>query len=174
MSASDSCFAAGVAAGVVSTLGAVWLAYRLQQRRASSAPRSLLPLLPAPDPALEKANIKMKYIVRSDLGMTKGKIAAQCGHATMGLIEKLLGQPNTRWLQWLSSWNANGVAKIALRVESEEALLDIKRKAQAAGVPFATVRDAGHTQVAPNSLTVLGLGPAPASALSFTDKLPLL
>lgn len=31
-----------------------------------------------------KSQIKMVMCVRSDLGMTKGKIGAQCGHATLG------------------------------------------------------------------------------------------
>ena len=29
-------------------------------------------------------DVKMMLAVRTDLGMTKGKIGAQCGHATMG------------------------------------------------------------------------------------------
>ena len=43
---------------------------------------------PEKDKALEGQypidDVKMMLAVRSDLGMTKGKIGAQCGHATLG------------------------------------------------------------------------------------------
>ena len=34
-------------------------------------------------------DLKMMMAVRNDLGMTKGKIGAQCGHATLGAYKKV-------------------------------------------------------------------------------------
>ena len=41
----------------------------------------------APFAAAEEC--KMVLVVRTDLGMQKGKIAAQCGHATLGALDKI-------------------------------------------------------------------------------------
>lgn len=68
-----------------------------------------------------------------------------------------------------------GTAKIAVKVESEEELLKIEKKAKGLKILTKIVRDAGHTQVAPMSRTVLSLGPAPKSVLDkVTGDLKLL
>ena len=47
----------------------------------------------------EKSQIKMVMCVRNDLGMTKGKIGAQCGHATLGAYKQ-----SKRWAQKSAYW----------------------------------------------------------------------
>ncbi|CAH1134165.1 unnamed protein product [Ceutorhynchus assimilis] len=107
--------------------------------------------------------------VRNDLKMQKGKVAAQCGHAAMAAYAKTL---NNRKL--LQNWLKHGGTKIALRVDSEEQLLQLDSKAKQMNVLSSIIRDAGQTQVAPGTRTVIAIGPAPKSVLDkITGNLKL-
>ena len=66
-------------------------------------------------------DIKMVFIVRSDLSMGKGKIGAQCGHATLGvyLKTKLWAKHCKYWAQVLKKWSNEGQKKICLKVNSQ-------------------------------------------------------
>merc|ERR1712130_938479 len=115
---------------------------------------------------------KLVFCVRTDLKMNKGKIAAQCGHATVGSYEALLqgGRDDI-----LDAWNESGQKKIALKVKSEEEMINLKNKAKKAGLITYMVIDAGHTQVAPNSRTVLAIGPGEENTINkITGHLRLL
>jgi len=96
---------------------------------------------------------KLIICVRSDLGMTMGKVAAQVGHA----VHHAIG--NSRWRE-LRAWESIGAKKVSVKVESEEQLLELRRKARQAGLVAERIRDAGHTEVAPGTTTVLAIGPA--------------
>lgn len=99
--------------------------------------------------------LKMAIIVRSDLRLTKGKAAAQCAHAAIICYENAAtSQPDI-----LRQWLASGQPKIVLRVENLEGLESIRDSAKAAGLTVGYVRDAGRTQVAAGTVTVLGVGP---------------
>jgi peptidyl-tRNA hydrolase, PTH2 family len=68
-----------------------------------------------------------------------------------------------------------GQAKIAVKVELESEIYDLMAAAKAAGLVTYLVEDAGRTQIAAGSKTVLAIGPAPASALDkITSHLKLL
>lgn len=97
----------------------------------------------------------MVLVVRNDLKMGKGKIAAQCGHASVGAYETGL----KKCPQLVHRWNSSGSAKIAVKVESEQELNEIYRKAKALGLNSCVIRDAGRTQIEPNTKTVLAVGP---------------
>lgn len=58
-----------------------------------------------------------------------------------------------------------GGTKITVRIDSEEDMLQIHEKAKELGILSSIVRDAGQTQVAPGSRTVIAIGPAPKSIL---------
>ncbi|CAG9814577.1 unnamed protein product [Phaedon cochleariae] len=99
--------------------------------------------------------------VRNDLKMQKGKVAAQCGHAAVAAYAKALKQkPKT-----LKNWLRYGGTKIAVRVDSEEEMIKIDLHAKRLNVLSSIIRDAGQTQVAPGSRTVIAIGPAPKSVL---------
>ena len=53
-----------------------------------------------------------------------------------------------------------GQPKVVVKCQSEEQLIDLKNHASSLNIPFSLVRDAGRTQIAPGSKTVLGIGPA--------------
>lgn len=128
--------------------------------------------------------LKLVLVVRSDLGMTKGKIAAQCSHATLACYKSL--QRNNPAL--IQAWESRGQAKIALKAENEDELLLMEAQAKSLGVCARSIQDAcvvfplrkdlysvtvtenhafsGRTQIAAGSRTVLGVGPAPISIVN--------
>lgn len=114
---------------------------------------------------------KLVLCVNNELKMTKGKIAAQCGHATLGAY-KLATKHCTSALK---NWEYMGQAKIAVKVETEDEMYELMSKAKAAGLVTYLVEDAGRTQIAAGSKTVLAIGPAPVAALDpITSHLKLL
>lgn len=118
---------------------------------------------------------KMILVVRDDLKMGKGKIAAQCCHAAVGVYRKIIFSGNDQWKLWLKTWEDIAEAKVAVKCNSERDIDDLERKAIDCGLPTMLIVDAGRTQIAPNSKTVLGIGPAPVSVINqVTSHLKLL
>ncbi|KAI9783041.1 MAG: hypothetical protein M1835_003889 [Candelina submexicana] len=116
---------------------------------------------------------KLVLVVRTDLGMTKGKIAAQCSHATLACYKSFLRySPESPVLR---RWERLGQAKVALQVKSEEEIELLQAQAVSLGLVAQVVHDAGRTQIASGSATVLGVGPAPKSKVDeVTGHLKLL
>jgi len=122
---------------------------------------------------------KLVLVVRTDLGMTKGKIAAQCSHATLACYKTLVSaqtkNSQSAEAKLLQRWERLGQAKIAVQVKSEEEMLELMGKARSLGITAEVIQDAGRTQIDPGSLTVLGVGPAPKSQIDLvTGGLKLL
>lgn len=114
---------------------------------------------------------KLVLVVRTDLSMGKGKIAAQCCHAAVGAFEKALKKDP----EGLKAWQMTGQAKVALKIDSLEEIKKIADNAKKMGLITSLIRDAGRTQIAPNSITVLGVGPAPKDIIDkVTGHLKLL
>lgn len=111
---------------------------------------------------------KLVLVVRKDLRMGVGKIAAQCSHASVMAYQK---SGRITLLQWALS----GHKKIVLGCPNEQALNDIRDKAKQHCLLTNTVHDAGLTQVEPNTVTVLAIGPANETAIDqITGQLSLL
>ncbi|KAI3404816.2 hypothetical protein KGF56_002333 [Candida oxycetoniae] len=111
--------------------------------------------------------VRMTLIVRQDLKMGKGKAAAQCSHATLSLYKKITN-PNSQAYnpEMVSRWEyGNGQAKITLQVPNQEEMDMLFAKAMSLGINSSIIHDAGRTQIAAGSATVLGLGPAPKRVL---------
>ncbi|KXL46588.1 hypothetical protein M433DRAFT_134016 [Acidomyces richmondensis BFW] len=116
---------------------------------------------------------KLVLVVRTDLGMGKGKIAAQCSHATLACYKTLLRADPAHPV--LRRWERLGQAKVALKVESEEDMLMLQAQAVSLGLCAQVIHDAGRTQIASGSATVLGIGPAPKTKVDeVTGHLKLL
>ncbi|KAI0202590.1 PTH2-domain-containing protein [Astrocystis sublimbata] len=129
--------------------------------------------------ANEHEECKLVLVVRTDLGMTKGKIAAQCSHATLACYKTLsraaARKPRGPEASLLQRWERLGQAKIAVQVKSQDELLTLMGKACSLGVTAEVIQDAGRTQIDPGSMTVLGVGPAPKSLVDqVTGGLKLL
>ena len=115
---------------------------------------------------------KMVIIVRKDLNMSVGKISAQVAHAALGAYKNSLTKNNNIVLNWE---NFSGQAKIVLGVDNEKQLLEIKNKAEQAGLITCLIQDAGRTQVAPNTATCCAIGPDLIQKIDeITGKLKLL
>ncbi|KAJ8653050.1 peptidyl-tRNA hydrolase [Lichtheimia ornata] len=116
-------------------------------------------------------NFKMVLVVRTDLGMTKGKVAAQCGHATLACYKSAMkSNPEV-----LRIWERTGQAKVALKCDSEDKMLDLQAIALSLNLTAQSICDAGRTQIAAGSRTVLGIGPGPVELVDqVTGHLKLL
>ena len=114
---------------------------------------------------------KLVVAVRRDLEMGKGKIAVQVGHAAITVGE----ETRKRHPDWWNRWLNEGQCKVVVKVNSEEDLKDVQRKAEQLGLASAIIHDRGLTQVDPNTATCVGIGPAPAELVDkITGTLPLL
>jgi PTH2 family peptidyl-tRNA hydrolase len=114
---------------------------------------------------------KQVIVLRTDLKMSKGKMAAQAGHAAVSASE--YARKNRP--EWWSPWMRDGQCKIAVKVASEEELLELERKARNEGLPVVLIVDRGLTEIPPDTTTCLGIGPAPADKVDVvTGNLPLL
>jgi peptidyl-tRNA hydrolase, PTH2 family len=112
---------------------------------------------------------KLALIVRTDLGMGRGKIAAQAAHAAVAAALATLPSPEFR------AWLAEGQPKVVLRANGEVQLLAVANQAVSAGLEVQLVRDAGRTQVEAGTLTCCAIGPAEGSRIdAITGELPLL
>jgi peptidyl-tRNA hydrolase, PTH2 family len=115
---------------------------------------------------------KMLLIINMELSMGKGKIAAQCGHAAIGCYEKCIKVcPNA-----IRAWYQSGCAKIALKCNTTNELLELMNQAKTKfRIPYYLVEDAGKTQIAAGSRTVLGLfAPTFYFDHDFTNHLKLM
>lgn len=111
---------------------------------------------------------KQCIVIRTDLDMGKGKMAAQAAHAAIAAFEQASSIARRRWL-------AGGQKKVVVRAQSEGELLELYEGARRLGLPCALVHDAGLTQLPPNTLTALGIGPAEAERIDvLTRSLRLL
>jgi PTH2 family peptidyl-tRNA hydrolase len=107
-----------------------------------------------PAPAAKILVVKMAIVVRADLGMGRGKAAAQAAHAAVAATLTAMGSPR------LQAWLADGQPKVVLRVDSQAGLDDVVAAAHAAHLAVETVADAGRTQLTPGTVTCAAIGPA--------------
>jgi len=98
---------------------------------------------------------KQTIVVRADLGMGKGKIAAQSSHASLAAYNKV----RSSRLVIAKGWEDEGQKKVVLKVDSEKELFEYFQKAKDAGIPCELIRDAGHTQLEPGTVTCFAAGP---------------
>jgi len=111
---------------------------------------------------------KQVIVVRDDLRLSRGKLAAQVGHAAIIGYLKSDGRVKRRWLK-------EGQKKIVLKVDSLEKLLEIKDRAERAGITVGVVEDAGLTEIPPGTITAVVLGPDEEKKIDkITGNLPLL
>ena len=110
------------------------------------------------------ADIKMVLVVRKDLNMRKGKIAAQCGHAATGAtLQAIFGsrlfeedftfgddgwdikKPAVNIDGATKEWLAGNFKKVCVSVDSEEELDRIADAANKAGINCCVIVDDGLT-----------------------------
>ncbi len=122
-------------------------------------------------PASHQQEIKQAIIVRADLEMGKGKLAAQVAHASLMSYFKAERMDDSITKEWLDT----GEKKIVLKVSDEEALVKLFKAFEFKKVPCALVSDAGLTQLPPGTKTALGVGPWKSEEIEqFTRGMKLL
>ncbi|KAG6544698.1 hypothetical protein Mapa_013888 [Marchantia paleacea] len=120
----------------------------------------------------ESGELKMVFVVRLDLKMGAGKIASQCAHAAVGSYEECLSRGQRLLLR---KWEDCGQPKIVVTCRNQHEMNELRAKAERAGLPCFTVADAGRTQVAAGSKTVLSIGPGAKTTIdNVTRHLRLL
>ena len=127
---------------------------------------------------------KLAIIMRTDLEMGKGKMCVQAGHASILALQYTkgirdiggdrLGDIRDKWLE-------EGQFKVVLKCpvqETHDGAYELQiwvEKARKAELPVVEVRDFGKTQVEPNTLTCIAIGPALSENVDkVTGNLPLL
>jgi PTH2 family peptidyl-tRNA hydrolase len=114
---------------------------------------------------------KQVIAVRTDLGMSKGKIAVQVAHGAISSAERARNTHESVWRVWLRE----GQKKVVVKVATESDLLALGRQAAMANFPHALIKDAGMTELPPGTATVVGIGPAKSDELDrITGELKLL
>ena len=103
----------------------------------------------------------MALIVRHDLNLSTGKVAVQCAHAAVSCT--LAARKSHARL--VERWRQSGARKICLKAETRSDLQMLAGRAQGAGLVVHLVKDAGHTEVEPGTITVLGIGPGPRRSI---------
>ncbi|TRZ03562.1 hypothetical protein DNTS_013481 [Danionella cerebrum] len=94
---------------------------------------------------------KMVFVVNMELSMGVGKVAAQVGHAAVGLAKK-----------------------IVLQGTNMAHLLELQALAMSLSLPTKLVQDAGLTQVEPGACTVLAIMGEEEMVNNVTGSLKLL
>jgi PTH2 family peptidyl-tRNA hydrolase len=114
---------------------------------------------------------KQVILVRADLKMSLGKACAQVAHASLGSAERARKSSPKSY----QAWRREGQKKVVLRVKEEEDLHVYRSQAEKAGLPFYLVRDAGLTELPPDTVTALGIGPGRAESIdAITGDLKLM
>ena len=105
-------------------------------------------------PVRSDEEYKVVVLVRTDLDMGKGKMAAQVGHASVELA--LRAQKMDR---------KAGQKKVVLKVANKDEMIRYMNEARSSGLYTCMITDAGRTQIEPGSQTCVGIGPAPESEI---------
>ncbi len=117
--------------------------------------------------------LKQVIVIRTDIKMSKGKLAVQVAHAAVEAVFKCL--EDRHCYELLVSWRSTGQKKIVVKVNSVEELLKIKEECEKLSLPVALIADAGLTELPPGTITALGIGPAPSNIIDrITGTLKLL
>ncbi|MEM5797974.1 MAG: peptidyl-tRNA hydrolase Pth2 [Candidatus Aenigmatarchaeota archaeon] len=110
---------------------------------------------------------KQVIVVRSDIKLSRGKLAAQVAHASLEAY-KLAKKAAIR------GWEKEGAKKVILAADIKE-IRRIATLAEKLGLPVSVIKDAGRTELKPGTLTCIGIGPAPEREIDkLTGKLKLL
>lgn len=100
--------------------------------------------------------------------MSKGKLIAQACHASLGAYKNAKGMKQDQW-------EAEGAKKVAVKIKGEEELMELFKQARSMNISAYLVKDAGHTELEPGTVTALGVGPDSDETVDkVTKELPLM
>lgn len=99
--------------------------------------------------------MKLVVLVRQDLKLPKGKMAAQAAHAAVEAT--LLSVKKNE--DAVKIWRKEGQKKVVLKVADEKELYKFVQNAKDLGLITAVITDAGRTVIEPGTVTCAGIGP---------------
>ena len=100
---------------------------------------------------------KLVVAVRSDLELSRGKLAVQVAHAAvMAAMDA-----KSRHRKAFSDWYDEGQKKVVVKAADLQELHLLQHKARSLGLTTALVEDAGLTELPPGTVTCLAVGPGP-------------
>lgn len=129
--------------------------------------------------------MKQVIVVRKDLKMSQGKIAVQVAHAVLKSFKlhlKNQGKLNdgkecidyTEDID-LIMWHITGETKIAVWCKNMNEFERVRKNANDAGINVSIIVDEGRTELEPNTITCMALGPAENELMdTVTGKLQLI
>lgn len=112
--------------------------------------------------------VKQYIIIRTDLGMSIGKTAAQASHASMKVffdkMETCVYDDKVKSFSFLASeeeskWIEGRFTKIVKKVKNESQLLKVYQQALDAGLNVSLIKDAGLTELVGENYTAVAIGP---------------
>ncbi|PIZ51686.1 aminoacyl-tRNA hydrolase [Candidatus Woesearchaeota archaeon CG_4_10_14_0_2_um_filter_33_13] len=106
---------------------------------------------------------KQVILVRQDLKLPKGKLAAQAAHAS---VEAVLKSDASI----VKAWRKIGMAKIVVKVADEKELIKYFQKAKDEGLVASLITDAGRTVVEPGTRTCAAIGPDEEEKIDLITK----
>ena len=111
--------------------------------------------------------MKQVILVSKALKLSKGKLAAQCSHASVEAVLKTSKDKLDEWRKFSK--------KVILKVEDEKELLKFKKLADDNKLVNALIKDAGLTEIPPGTITCLAIGPDDDKKIDkITGKLKML
>jgi peptidyl-tRNA hydrolase, PTH2 family len=118
-----------------------------------------------------RVELKQVIVVRKDIAMGRGKLAAQVAHASVLAVEKARSTREN----WFNLWFKTGQAKVVLKAENLTELIMLEDHARTIGLPAVHVQDSGLTQIPSGTITCIGIGPGPVELIDkVTNYLKLL
>ena len=98
-------------------------------------------------------------MVRTDLGMSAGKIASQAGHAYLGAFLKCQESNPQILAEYLADFPGT---KVCLRSKNLDSLLRAQAEAESSGISCSLITDSGCPDFFEGKpiITAIGLGPA--------------
>lgn len=117
---------------------------------------------------------KMIFVINMDLNMGRGKQCAQVAHAALGLYLKIQESGKADDMTKLQQWISMGQKKIVVKGNNLTHIQNLRDAANKANLPNLLVSDAGCTQIAPGSKTVLSIFGKNEDLDTITGSLKLL
>ncbi len=109
-----------------------------------------------PDPTL-----RLYALIRTDLGMSPGKVVSQAGHAFLGAAIRCQETNPSALTEYHSEFPQSPGTKVCLEASSLHAIQRAQEEAEAAGLPTFLVVDSGCQNFfnGQPTITALGIGP---------------
>jgi peptidyl-tRNA hydrolase, PTH2 family len=96
--------------------------------------------------------MKQVIVMRADLKMGRGKIAAQACHASLGAYVRANDSK-------IKKWEQEGGKKVVVKVDDLRELFEVYEMVKGSEIPHYLVQDAGHTEIPKSTITCIGIGP---------------